>query len=192
MPVTLTVDALTVRFGEQAVLQNFSHCFGAGITCIFGPSGCGKTTLLRALMGLCTPEAGRVFCDNPSPKMSVLFQENRLCENMSAVSNLRFVCPQRTKRELEQALEQAGLGGALYQPVKDLSGGMQRRVALMRALLADFDLLFLDEPFTGLDDATRDHLLPLITQCAQDKTVLLVTHDRAVAEKLGAEILQMI
>lgn len=189
--MTLTADALTIRFGEHAVLQNFSHCFGVGITCILGPSGCGKTTLLRALLGLTAPDAGRIFCDSPNPKRSVLFQENRLCENMSTVSNLRFVCPKRTKREMEQALTQAGLGGALYQPVKDLSGGMQRRVALMRALLADFDLLFLDEPFTGLDDVTRDRLLPLIMQYAQGKIVLLVTHNEIVAEKFGAEILRM-
>ncbi|WMJ83539.1 ABC transporter ATP-binding protein [Oscillospiraceae bacterium LTW-04] len=190
--MTLTADSLTVRFGEQIVLQDFSHCFESGITCILGPSGCGKTTLLRALMGLTPADGGRVFCDITNPKKSVMFQENRLCENMSAISNLRFVCPHRTKAEMEQALTKAGLGGSLYHPVRNLSGGMQRRVALTRALLADFDLLFLDEPFTGLDDNTRDHLLPLITQYADGKTVLLVTHDEAVAKKLGAQILRLV
>ena len=187
----LIADMLTVRFGEHAVLKDFSHCFGAGVTCVLGPSGCGKTTLLRTMMGLVTPDSGRVFCDMPAPKKSVLFQENRLCENMSAVSNLRFVCPKRSRCDMEQALTQAGLGGSLYQPVKNLSGGMQRRVALVRALLADFDLLFLDEPFTGLDEATRDRLLPLVAVHADGKIVLLVTHDETLAERLGAEILRL-
>ncbi|HWP51716.1 MAG TPA: ATP-binding cassette domain-containing protein [Clostridia bacterium] len=187
----LIADSMTVRFGEHTVLQNFSHCFGAGVTCILGPSGCGKTTLLRALMGLIIPDTGRMFCDITAPKRSVMFQENRLCENMSAVSNLRFVCPGRTRSDMERALTQAGLGGSLYLPVTNLSGGMQRRVALARALLADFDLLFLDEPFTGLDDKTRNSLLPLITQYAANRIVLLVAHDETVAQKLGAQILRL-
>lgn len=187
----LTAESLTVRFGEHTVLQNFSHCFGAGVTCILGPSGCGKTTLLHTLIGLIHPDEGRVFCDMDNPKKSVMFQENRLCENMSAVSNLRFVCPQRTRSEMERVLTQVGLGGSLYLPVKNLSGGMRRRVALARALLADFDLLFLDEPFTGLDDNTRDRLLPLIVQYAAGKIVLLVTHDGTAAEKLGAQLLRL-
>lgn len=189
--MTLTADALTVRFGTHTVLESFSHRFEPGVTCILGPSGCGKTTLLRTLMGLIVPDEGQVRCDLPDPKKSVLFQENRLCENMSALSNLRFVCPARTKREMEQALSQAGLAESLYLPVKNLSGGMQRRVALTRALLADFNLLFLDEPFTGLDAQTRDRLLPLIAQYADGKTVLLVTHDEALAKKLCAKMLRL-
>lgn len=189
--MTLTAESLTVRFGEHTVLSDFSHRFEPGVTCVLGPSGCGKTTLLRTLMGLLAPDAGRVCCDLPDPKKSVLFQENRLCENLSAVRNLRFVCPSRTKQELERALTQAGLKQSLYQPVKNLSGGMQRRVALCRALLADFDLLFLDEPFTGLDEATRDLLLSLIAQYTGGKIVLLVTHDAALAGRLGADTLRL-
>ncbi len=189
--MTLIAESLTVRFGAHTVLQNFSHQFEMGITCILGPSGCGKTTLLRTLMGLIIPDAGQIRCDPPSFKKSVMFQENRLCENMSAISNLRFVCPMRTKQEMAQALALAGLGQSLYLPVKDLSGGMQRRVALVRALLADFDLLFLDEPFTGLDEPTRDRLLPLIAQYANGKLVLLVTHDELLAEKLNARTLRL-
>ena len=142
-------------------------------------------------MGLIVPDSGQVLCEFPDPKRSVLFQENRLCENISALSNLRFVCSLRTKRQMAQALTQAGLGESLHLPVKNLSGGMQRRVALVRALLADFDLLFLDEPFTGLDEQTRDRLLPLIAQYAVGKTVLLVTHDGALPPKLDACTLQL-
>lgn len=189
--MTLIVDSLTVRFGAHMVLQNFSHRFETGVTCILGPSGCGKTTLLRALMGLIVPDAGQICCNSPNFKKSAVFQENRLCENMSAVSNLRFVCPTRTKQEMEQALTLTGLGQSLYLPVKRLSGGMQRRVALVRALLADFDVLFLDEPFTGLDEPTRDRLLPLIAQYTVGKTVLLVTHDETLSAKLGAETLRL-
>ena len=93
---------------------------------------------------------------------------------------------------MEQALTKAGLGGSLHLPVRSLSGCMQRRVALIRALLAEFDLLFLDEPFTGLDDHTRDSLLPLITHYAAGKIVLMVSHDEAIAQKLGAQILRLV
>ena len=188
--MTLTAHHITVHFGENTVINDFSSTFRTGITCILGPSGCGKTTLLRTLMGLITPDTGEVLTDTPMPRQSVLFQENRLIENMSAISNIRFVCPKRSAQEISDALSAVGLG-SLNLPVRLFSGGMQRRVALVRALLAEFDVLFLDEPFTGLDDNTRDSLLPMLYQYTAGKTVLLVTHDETLAGQLGARVLRM-
>lgn len=189
--MALIAENLTVRFGERTVLHNFSHCFNEGVTCILGPSGCGKTTLLRALMGLIVPNEGRVICSNPNVKLSAIFQENRLCENMSAISNVRFVCPHRSKQDIERALSQVGLDGSLNLPTRDLSGGMQRRVAFVRALLADFDILFLDEPFTGLDFETQENILPFLKQYTNGKTVLIVTHNEKLAMKTGAQVLRL-
>ena len=189
--MTLTAHHITVRLGENTIIDNFSYTFQSGITCILGPSGCGKTTLLRTLMGLITPDAGEVSTDTPMPRQSVLFQENRLIENMSAISNIRFVCPKQSAQEISGALSAVGLGDSLHLPVRLFSGGMQRRVALVRALLAEFDVLFLDEPFTGLDENTRDSLLPMLYQYTANKTALLVTHDETLAGQLGARVLRL-
>ena len=128
--MTLIAESITVRYGENVVLNNFSHTFHDGITCILGPSGCGKTTLLRTLMGLITYESGHIVSDPQKFRSSALFQENRLIENMSAISNIRFVSPHCSKPQMTQALSDAGLGASLNLPVKALSGGMQRRVHL--------------------------------------------------------------
>ena len=141
-----------------------------------GPSGCGKTTLLRILLGLETADAGTIT-GLEGRRMSAVFQEDRLCENVSAVSNLRLVNPALSRRAAEAALTELGLGEALSQPVREFSGGMKRRVAILRALLAEFDLLLADEPFKGLDEETKRQTMAYFAEHTRGKTVILVTHE---------------
>ncbi len=153
-----------------------------------GPCGCGKTTLLNLLMGLIKPDHGSIRM--PSGwKISAVFQENRLLDQMTAAANVALVS--RVKREeIEQLLLRLGIDEeSLGHPVSTFSGGMKRRVALARALLADFDVLFLDEPYKGLDVETRKNVMEIVGEYTQGKTVLLVTHDSE--ETIGYDPIQL-
>ena len=121
-------------------------------TCIRGRSGCGKTTLIRLLLGLDIPDKGKIEGISDR-KISAVFQEDRLCENLSAASNIRLVCTETiSDRELEEAYKAV----ALQKPVRELSGGMRRRVSILRALQADSDCVIMDEPLRGLDEKKQN------------------------------------
>ena len=181
------MNSICKAYGDNRVLVNFSAVIPAGkIACVTGPSGRGKTTLLRLLMGLESPESGDIL-GMAGLRLSAIFQEDRLCENLSPVSNIRLACPQRSQRDIAAALEAMGLAGCVAQPVRTLSGGMRRRVALLRALMADYDILFLDEPFKGLDAATKAAVIDETRRRIAGKSVLLVTHDPEEATALGAD-----
>lgn len=188
----LVADNISKRYGEQQVLAGFSHVFGhGGVTCISGPSGGGKTTLLHILMGLTPPDEGRVT-GREGKRIGAVFQEDRLCENLSAVSNVRLVCHEATPRgEIEAELSALGLGGSLYKPARELSGGMKRRVALVRALIIRPDIVFLDEPFKGLDPAARDTAADYLKEKMSGKTVILVSHSETDAQLLGGDSLRV-
>lgn len=190
--MTLAVHALTKAYGGKTVIGGLDYVFPQQrVTCIMGASGSGKTTLLRLLMGLEKPDGGSI-AGFENRRLSAVFQEDRLCMNLSAVSNVRLVCPAHIRRaDISAALEALGLAGSLRQPVRTLSGGMRRRVALARALMADYEILFLDEPFKGLDEMTRERTVAFTQEKAKGKTVLCVTHDPREAQMLDAQILQL-
>ena len=149
------------------------------------PSGAGKTTLLRILMGLETQDRG-IITGLDGLRLSAVFQEDRLCENLNPVSNLRLVTPALSRTAAAEALAAVGLTDCQRQPARELSGGMRRRVAILRALLAEYDLLFLDEPFKGLDQETKEIVMADTRRRCSGRTVLFVTHDSAELEALGA------
>ena len=180
----IVVRNLCKSFGEQMVLRDLSFTAGPGITCVMAPSGSGKTTLLRILLGLERPDSGTVE-GLAGKRLSAVFQEDRLLEHLSAEGNLRFVLGReydpKTARAMLSRLDLPDTGA---QPVGEFSGGMKRRLALARALLAPFDALALDEPFTGLDRENRARALAAIRETAGNRPVLLVTHDPADAAGL--------
>ncbi|MBR2781854.1 MAG: ATP-binding cassette domain-containing protein [Oscillospiraceae bacterium] len=182
---------LTKSFGEKQVLKDLTWSVPEGrISVIMGPSGGGKTTLLRILLGLEHADSGTVS-GLEGKRLSAVFQEDRLCENVSAVSNLRLVNPALSRKSAENMLEKLGLGDALRQPVRELSGGMKRRVAIARALCTEYDVLLADEPFKGLDEETKRRTMAFFSESAREKTVILVTHDPSEAEILGGRILPL-
>lgn len=187
----IVVKDLHKRYGELTVLDGFSVVFPAGdITCIMGRSGCGKTTLLRLLMGLEHADGGEIT--GLPARLSAVFQEDRLCEELSAFGNVRLVAPRRTEEDIRAALAALLLDGeAQKKPVSELSGGMRRRVAIARALLAEGELILMDEPFKGLDDGTREAVLAYVKAMTAGRTVLLVTHDEEDALSLSAHTIRM-
>ncbi len=185
----IVMDHLSKRFGEKEVIKDFSIRMKEGcVTSIMAPSGWGKTTLLRILAGLERADEGRIG-GLENKKISMVFQEDRLCGNLSAISNISLVCSKKMpKSQIYEELKKAGLEGEELVPVRKLSGGMKRRVALVRALIVPFDVLILDEPFDGLDDQNKNRMIHYVRERSKGKTVILVTHEKKEAEAMGGEI----
>ena len=168
----MKLDNVSKSFAGRRVLNNLTYEFGKGITAITGPSGVGKSTLTGIMAGLIKPDAGYVL--RGEGKMSIVFQEDRLIENLTAIQNLCFAAG---KSALEDDLD---------RPVSKFSGGMKRRVAIARALAVKPDLLIMDEPFRGLDEAARANAAQLI--CNRGiHTIIFVTHDRAEIALMNAQ-----
>lgn len=159
---------------------------------LLGPSGIGKTTLLRILAGLEQPQAGEVIGLQPNDRVAVLFQEDRLFPTMRVWDNLHLVCPQLTREQAVQLLEELGLEkGVLSQYPRQLSGGMRRRVALARALCFPAQAVLLDEPCQGLDALVRQKVLYAISSHTQGRPLLVVSHEPEDAAVLGARMVHL-
>ncbi|MBR1821836.1 MAG: ATP-binding cassette domain-containing protein [Clostridia bacterium] len=187
--MNLILKNVTKTYGDHMVLDRFCHAFPANrITTIEGRSGCGKTTLLRLIAGLEAPDAGTIE-GVPAGGIAMMFQEDRLPPQLTAAGCLRAVLKKTPDRDarIDGALRALGLGDALGQPVSEFSGGMRRRVALARALLYPAGLVLLDEPFKGLDAATRDCAVAFARPLLAGRTTLLVTHDQDDAGAFDAE-----
>lgn len=185
----IRIEHLCKAYDGKPVLRDFSLTMESGEhLCLMGPSGCGKTTLLRLLMALERPDGGRIT-GLDGLRMSAVFQEDRLLEQLTAAENVRFVCG-GLPVETETLLLRLGLEKeSLSRSVREFSGGMKRRVAIARALLADFDVLFLDEPYKGLDAETKKAVQGAVGEYTRNKTVVLVTHDPAESE--GYRLVEM-
>lgn len=174
--------------------NNVLNCVNAVIkhgqtTCIMGQSGIGKTTLLNIMLGFEKTDSGEIL--NIPAKKSAVFQENRLCEEFSAVTNIRIVNDKLTDDVIIEHLQAVGLGDCAQQKVNTLSGGMKRRVALVRSILAEKDILFLDEPFKGLDEDTRGKVTKYLADNTKGLTVVMITHQIEDAQSLGADIIYL-
>ena len=210
-----------VSFGYRrgnSVLDGFSlEIEDGGRICLFGRSGCGKSTVLRLAMGLSKPSAGSIT-GTEGLSVSAVFQEDRLIPWKTTLENVALFAGAPSGKsqdpQLRAAVEKApaaqlhvpemtaeetaaaylcalGLGDVLQSFPDELSGGMKRRVALARALSHPFDLLVLDEPFTGLDDAAKRDAIALIDREAEGKMILIATHVLEEAELLGARVVKM-
>ncbi len=168
----IQLSQVVKRYGEQTILANVNQIYEKEqIYTLNTPSGSGKTTLLRLIAGLEIPDAGSIAC---SGNCSMMFQEDRLCEAYSAVRNVEVVIGKEedAKAALLELLEEE----ALEKPCSQLSGGMKRRVALVRAMEADSDYVLLDEPFTGMDVDTRQKAWDYIEKRKGERVLIIATH----------------
>ena len=183
---------LSFSYGEKAVLKKLSYTFpDRGVFAVMGHSGEGKTTLLRLLCGLEKPQEGEIISTHE--KVAVAFQEPRLLPWLNAESNLNFVLPKQkvsdgTAKRLLQVFE---LDDCAAKLPRELSGGMQQRLSLARALAAKADLLLLDEPFSALDTALKERVAQLVKEANKDGLTIIVTHDLHEAQLLGAKVLTL-
>ena len=187
----LTIEHLTKQFGEKTLFRDLCLTVD-GPAVLWAPSGWGKTTLLRILMGLDTPTAGRV---RGVGRAAAVFQEDRLCPQLTAPQNVTLVLPgseKQYKEQIEADFQQFGMdAAALALPAARLSGGQKRRTALLRALWAPSDTLLLDEPFTGMDPDTLAAAAALLRTRCGTEPVLLATHDREAIRLLGWPVIEL-
>jgi len=202
-PLTAILQMRNVRklYGSQVVVDNLDlevqpgQCYG-----LLGPNGAGKTTTLRMLLGLTTPASGTLtLCGEPIPerapqarmRVGVVPQFDNLDPDFSVIENLRIfgryfgLSSAQIAERVPKLLEFARLENKANAQVRDLSGGMRRRLTVARALINDPDLLVMDEPTTGLDPQARHLIWERLKQLlGAGKTILLTTHFMEEAERL--------
>jgi phospholipid/cholesterol/gamma-HCH transport system ATP-binding protein len=207
----IRVDSITKSFGQQDVLKGIDFTYEAGKTnLIIGRSGAGKTVLLKILVGLQTPTTGSVWYDDVNftnldkenmrairLKIGMLFQGSALFDSMTVEENIRFpldmFTPMPMKEKVERVnycLERVNLGGNNRKYPSELSGGMQKRVGIARAIVLNPSYLFCDEPNSGLDPKTAiviDELIRSITQ-ENNITTVINTHDMNSVMEIGDKI----
>ena len=188
----LEVKNITKSFGNTVVLNDFSYKFDRGVYVLSEPSGAGKTTLLRILCGLVVADSGTVS-KSPQAKTAMMFQEDRLLENLSVRANIMIAIQAHSQKQKQNARERitealcaVGLEGTENKPVSELSGGQKRRVALLRTLFANADILLFDEPLKGLDEALKQQVIAFVKPFVESKVVIWVTHTPEEVKLLGS------
>ncbi|ARR00007.1 MULTISPECIES: ATP-binding cassette domain-containing protein [Campylobacter] len=182
----LRVENLSYYIAQKPIIKDFSLSLNLGqIVTLFGPSGCGKSTFLRLISSILKPKDGII---NHSGKISYIFQEHRLFDSLSVYENIALVMKRADPKWIYDNLSDLGLSkiDAKKYP-NELSGGMRARVAFIRALAYNGDLILLDEPFSGIDFTMRQILMEKLNSAikSNNKAAILVTHDAYEACKLS-------
>ena len=191
MKNSVSLKNIKKSFNGMSVLDGFSAEITEN-TAFMGRSGKGKTTLARIIMNLTDADSGEVTFGR-EPKFSAVFQEDRLFEDFSAIENVTAVCGRGmsrvdAKKQAVELLDELLIDEKeRKKAVRSYSGGMKRRVAVARALLAESDILILDEPYKGLDENTRAVCAECIKKHSKQKLVILITHDREEAQMSAVE-----
>lgn len=208
-PPIISIQNLVVTFpGKRAgetipVLDNINAEVRAGeFVCLVGPSGCGKSTLLNVIGGFLHATSGEVLVEGapvtrPDPRRIFVFQENGVFPWLTVRENIAFGLRGRGTKErgkiVDRYVAMVGLSGFEESYPRELSGGMRQRVEIARALAANPDIIYMDEPFGALDFITRLKMRADLTRIwqAERKTILFVTHDIEEAVQLADRILVM-
>jgi phospholipid/cholesterol/gamma-HCH transport system ATP-binding protein len=208
----IRVRGLNKSFGPKVVLRDLDLDVMPGESVvIIGGSGTGKSVLLKCILGLITPDSGSIQIDGQEVttmsarerevvmhKIGMLFQGSALFDSLKVWENVAFGLMQSRNMDREPAKEIAirklasvGLGAEVAElSPAELSGGMQKRVALARAIATEPEIIFFDEPTTGLDPIMSDVINDLIVKCVKElgATTLSITHDLASARKIAHRI----
>lgn len=176
-------QSINKKFENHVVFQDFHYNIDSkGIHVVTGQSGSGKTTLSRIILALEKPDKGNIII-RENTTFSVLFPENRLLPTATALQNVMFVYPDEKKAmDLFKTIKLSG--SELLYPM-ELSSGMQRRVALARALIFPCDLLILDEPFTGLDQTLKEHIAKVLLEYSKKIPILILSHERELLKPIA-------
>ena len=205
MPTAISVQSLQKTFERQIAIDGLSFEVDSNeFVAIVGPSGCGKSTTLRIVAGLERPSSGTVrasgeVVDGPIGNAAMVFQAPVLLPWRRTLSNVLFAAEMRGKRpsafreRAQDLIALTGLDGFEHSYPHELSGGMQQRVAMCRALLLDPTLLLMDEPFGALDVMTREKMGFELQRIWSEtkKTVLFVTHSITEAVLLSDKVIVM-
>lgn len=185
----MKVNHIIKTYGENRVIDDFSYDFEPGIYALLGESGKGKTTLLSILAGIVKPDSGCI--DDRREPVYMVFQENRLVEELTAIANIKLINPKLKKEDMIHALNCVGVKNEDKKdifsiPVSQFSGGMKRRVCLVSVVESSGNLLLLDEPFSGLDPENKKKAMDYIMSKKKDRIIIFSTHDENDADYMNA------
>lgn len=187
----IKLNNINFSYGKLDILNSFNLTVNDG-ECVqlYGESGSGKTTVVRLILGLNSSNDGNIIV---ASKISVVFQDNLLLENLDVLKNVRLPLNKEQYAFADTLLKELGLYDIRKKRVSQLSGGMKRRVALVRALAFEGDALILDEPFNALDDGNKTIAANIIKRefLNKNKPVLLITHIKEDASLLDAKIVNI-
>ena len=214
----IIIKNLSKSYGSLNVLKNVNLTLDRDKTyCLMSPSGTGKTTLFRILMGLEKADEGDIAwnvgsafrsvfgsasgsaTDTSRPlRISAVFQEDRLCPSFSPLENVLMVQKKQvsgisepSREDILTAMCRLLPEECLNRPVSTLSGGMKRRTAILRALLTRSDMLLMDEPFTGLDEGTKEDVIRFLQEYRKGRFLLISTHQKEDVEVLGGVLITL-
>lgn len=186
--MSITITNLNIQYDDNKILSNFSAQIDTNENiALIGPSGIGKTSIINGIMDL-IPYEGNISHSIP-PVFAAVFQEDRLCAGLSVYTNIKLTCGKMSRQEINSYIRRAGLEPSAN--VNTLSGGMKRRVAILRALLAPSNILIMDEPFKGLDSDTKELIMTMVKEKASDKTMFLITHDISEAHFFNCRLIDI-
>jgi NitT/TauT family transport system ATP-binding protein len=188
----INLTNISKAYEDTKVFQNYSLTIAApGSTAFMGASGCGKTTLLNLIAGIIQPDSGTISGMQHRSR-AMVFQEDRLLPWCTAWENVALVLADFNRAKAEARLQQLGLGKDVsHKRMNELSGGMQRRISLARALVVEADILLLDEPFKGLDADLKLEIMDLIKLEYKTKTIIMVSHDEAETSYMSDEVITL-
>ncbi len=210
--VVVRFDRVSLSYGRRRVLEGASFTVEGGkVVAIIGPSGAGKSSILKLIMGLIRPTAGRIEVFGVEPylanhdgslrgRIGLVFQEGALFDSLTVYENVEFylryverVPPAQRRRRVMEVLEKLGIEEAAGQMPNELSGGMKKRVALARTLIFEPELLLYDEPTTGLDPLTTEVVDQLIVETNRrlGLTSIVVTHSLDTVMEVADEVLML-
>ncbi|HUU91285.1 MAG TPA: ABC transporter ATP-binding protein [Phycisphaerae bacterium] len=213
-PVLIRLEGVRKQFGGHPVFRDLTLAFRRGETAVvLGASGVGKSIMLKLILGLVKPDAGRIYIDGAEitrlderhlmplrTRFGMLFQGAALFDFLTVYENVAFTLrehktwPEETVREVvRQKLALVDMDGTEDLLPEELSGGMKKRVGLARAIAMDPEVILYDEPTTGLDPVTADTINELIVRCQRElkTTSIVVTHDMASAYKVGDRLVML-
>ena len=187
----IKLENVSFSYNSRPVIKNFSLNLESGNNILItGLSGCGKTTIARLILGLETPDSGKITAPE---NISAVFQEDRLIDKLNVYKNITLPLEKTREDFANNLINEFGLADIKYKPISSLSGGMKRRISIIRAIAYGGDGIILDEPFNGIDKSNVMLISKVINReyTEKGKSVVLISHDVSHASLFGAEILKI-
>lgn len=184
----IKIENLNISYKDKEIINNFNeNILKKEKVALLGLSGIGKTSLINALMGLVDYTGTISFLE--VPKYAVVFQEDRLLPDFTVYDNVKITATNLSNAEINQYIQRFNLNPKAL--ISTLSGGMKRRVAILRAILAPSNIIIMDEPFKGLDNDTKELVMSTVKEKTSDKTMIIVTHDLSEARFFDCRIIEL-